>query len=83
MIPEKQVAVQLVGPDKLILNTEKEVHKPGPHQILAKVESVGLCFSDMKLLHAFTEHPRKGPIIDGIDPKVLEELKNIAKEFGK
>lgn len=74
MIPEKQVAVQLVGPDKLVLNTEKEVHKPGPHQILAKVESVGLCFSDMKLLHAFTEHPRKGPIIEGIDPKVLEEI---------
>jgi len=74
MIPEKQVAVQLVGPDKLILNKEKEVHKPGPHQILAKVESVGLCFSDMKLLHAFTEHPRKGPIIEGIDPKVLEEI---------
>ncbi len=74
MIPEKQVAVQLVGPDKLILNTEKEVHKPGPHQILAKVESVGLCFSDMKLLHAFTEHPRKGPIIEGIDPKILEEI---------
>ncbi len=52
MIPEKQTAVQLVGPDKLVLNTEKSVPKPGPHQILAKVESVGLCFSDMKLLHA-------------------------------
>jgi threonine dehydrogenase-like Zn-dependent dehydrogenase len=74
MIPEKQVAVQLVGPDELVLNNEKEVHKPGPHQILGKVESVGLCFSDMKLLHAFTEHPRKGPIIEGIDPKILDEI---------
>lgn len=74
MIPEKQTAVQLVGPNELILNTEKPVHRPGPHQILAKVESVGLCFSDMKLLHAFKDHPRKGPIIDGIDPKVLEEI---------
>ncbi len=74
MIPEKQTAVQLVGPDKLILNNEKPVHKPGPHQILAKVESVGLCFSDMKLLHAFTGHPRKGPIIDGIDPEILKEI---------
>jgi len=74
MIPEKQTAVQLVGPDELVLNTEKEVQKPGPHQILAKVESVGLCFSDMKLLHAFTGHPRKGPIIEGIDPKILDEI---------
>jgi len=74
MIPEKQTAVQLVGPDELVLNTEKAVHKPGPHQILTKVESVGLCFSDMKLLHAFTGHPRKGPIIEGIDPKILEEI---------
>ncbi|HGJ64180.1 TPA: alcohol dehydrogenase [bacterium] len=74
MIPEKQVAVQLVGPDELVLNTEKEVHKPGPHQILGKVESVGLCFSDMKLLHAFTGHPRKGPIIEGIDQEILKEI---------
>jgi threonine dehydrogenase-like Zn-dependent dehydrogenase len=28
----------------------------------------------MKLLHAFTEHPRKGPIIEGIDPKILDEI---------
>jgi threonine dehydrogenase-like Zn-dependent dehydrogenase len=74
MIPEKQVAVQLVGPDELVLNTEKDVHKPGPHQILGKVESVGLCFSDMKLLHAFTGHPRKGPIIEGIDQEILKEI---------
>lgn len=74
MIPEKQVAVQLVGPDELVLNENKDVHKPGPHQILGKVESVGLCFSDMKLLHAFTGHPRKGPIIEGIDPEILKEI---------
>jgi len=74
MIPEKQVAVQLVGPDELVLNEEKDVHKPGPHQILGKVESVGLCFSDMKLLHAFTGHPRKGPIIEGIDQEILKEI---------
>jgi len=74
MIPEKQTAVQLVGPDELILNTEKPVHKPGPHQILGKVESVGLCFSDMKLLHAFTGHPRKGPILEGIEQEILKEI---------
>jgi len=63
-----------VGADKLQLNTSKEVHPPGPRQVLAKVEAVGLCFSDMKLLHAFESHPRKGPIVGGIDPAVLAEI---------
>jgi len=74
MIPKFQTAVQLVGPDELILNTQKPVHQPGPHQILALVEAVGLCFSDMKLLHAFTGHPRKGPIVSGIDPEILKDI---------
>lgn len=74
MIPEKQTAVQLVGPDKLVLNSDKPVHQPGPHQILAMVEAVGLCFSDMKLLHAFTGHPRKNPIASGIDQEILTEI---------
>lgn len=74
MIPEKQTAVQLVGPDKLVLNSDKPVHQPGPHQILAMVEAVGLCFSDMKLLHAFTGHSRKNPIASGIDQKILTEI---------
>jgi threonine dehydrogenase-like Zn-dependent dehydrogenase len=74
MIPEFQTAVQLVGPDELFLNTKKKVHQPGPDQILAMVEAVGLCFSDMKLLHSFTGHPRKGPIVSGIDPEILKEI---------
>ena len=28
----------------------------------------------MKLLHAFTGHPRKGPIISGIDAEILKEI---------
>jgi len=74
MIPKTQTAVQLVGPDELVLNSDKTVYQPGPHQILAEVEAVGLCFSDMKLLHAFTDHARKGPILSGIDPEVLKEI---------
>jgi len=73
-IPELQCAVQLVGPDQLVLNTSKEVFQPGPHQILAQVEVVGLCFSDLKLLKQFTGHVRKGPIIEGIDPDILKEI---------
>lgn len=74
MIPETQTAVQLVGPEKLVLNKNKPVHEPGSNQILGLVEAVGLCFSDMKLLHAFTGHPRKTPIVEGIDPHVLKEI---------
>lgn len=73
-IPAKQYAVQLVGPDQLILNKSKEVFRPGPHQVLARVEVVGLCFSDLKLLKQFTGHVRKGPVVSGVDPEVLKEI---------
>jgi len=73
-IPESQCAVQLVGPDQLVLNTSKEVFRPGPHQILAQVEVVGLCFSDLKLLKQFTGHVRKGPVVDGIDLGILKDI---------
>ena len=73
-IPSKQHAVQLIGPDELELNTEKDVSLPGPYQVLGKVETTGLCFSDLKLLKQFTSHVRKGPIVDGIDSTVLAEI---------
>jgi threonine dehydrogenase-like Zn-dependent dehydrogenase len=72
--PEEQYAVQLVGPDGLILNKRKPVVGPGPHQILARVEAVGLCFSDLKLLKQFSEHVRKGPIVGGIEEQILKEI---------
>ena len=37
-IPQTQYAIQLIGPDELKLNTSKSVDKPGPYQILAKIE---------------------------------------------
>ena len=70
-LPDTQHAVQLVGPSELRHNPRKEVFQPGPHQILAKVEAVGLCFSDLKLLKQFAEHPRKSQVVSGIDPQVL------------
>ena len=73
-IPESQYAVQLVGPDALTLNRAKPVHRPGPHQLLVRVDAVGLCFSDLKLLKQFADHPRKAPLVSGIDPKVLADL---------
>ncbi len=73
-IPEQQKAVQLIGPDELKLNTEKQVHSPGPYQILCRIEAVGLCFSDLKLLKQFSEHARKGNIQSGIETAILDEI---------
>ncbi|MHC4387523.1 MAG: alcohol dehydrogenase catalytic domain-containing protein [Planctomycetota bacterium] len=73
-LPGTQCAVQLVGPDELVLNTSKEVIEPGPCQILFRVEAVGLCFSDLKLLKQFSGHVRKGEIISGIGREILEQI---------
>ena len=73
-LPSTEYAVQLVGPGKLTLNRAKAVAPPGPRQIVARVEAVGLCFSDLKLLKQFTDHPRKGPVVSGLSPEVLAEL---------
>lgn len=73
-IPSTQRAVQLVGPDRLVLNESKPVHPPGPHQLLCRVVVVGLCFSDLKLLKQFSEHPRKAAVTGGVDPDVLRTL---------
>jgi len=77
-IPKTQYAVQLVGADELKLNTAKPVDFPGAHHILIKIEAVGLCFSDLKLLHQFSEHPRKQNIVSGIDQEILDELSSYA-----
>jgi threonine dehydrogenase-like Zn-dependent dehydrogenase len=71
-LPESQYSVQLVGPAHLVLNTKKEVAPPGPHEILVRVESVGLCFSDVKLSKQFSSHPRKDSIVSGISQEILE-----------
>jgi threonine dehydrogenase-like Zn-dependent dehydrogenase len=73
-IPQTQYAIQLIGADELKLNTSKSVDKPGPYQILARIEAVGLCFSDLKLLKQFDKHVRKSEIISGIEPSVLDEI---------
>ncbi|MBN2181805.1 MAG: alcohol dehydrogenase catalytic domain-containing protein [Sedimentisphaerales bacterium] len=73
-LPDRQYAVQLVGPDELVLNESKEVFRPGKYQVLCRVEAVGLCFSDLKLLKQFSGHVRKSQIISGIDSGVLDEI---------
>ena len=73
-IPAVQNAIQLIGADELTLNSQKEVDNVGPHQILAKVEAVGLCFSDLKLLKQFDKHVRKSEVIAGADAEVLKQV---------
>jgi len=73
-LPKTQYAVQLVGPDELVLNKSKKVFTSGRHQILCRVEAVGLCFSDLKLLKQFSSHVRKSKIVSGIDLEILKEI---------
>ena len=75
-LPATQYAVQLVGPGQLKLNPTKEVRGPGPHQVLAKIECVALCFSDLKLLKQFDQHPRKSGVVKGLDAAALNEMPN-------
>ena len=75
-LPATQYAVQLVGPGQLKLNPAKEVRGPGPHQVLAKIECVALCFSDLKLLKQFDQHPRKSGVVKGLDAAALNEMPN-------
>ena len=70
-IPQTQVALQFVGADETRLNTEKPVPELGPTQILCQIEATGICFSDTKLMHAFTAHPRKGEVRTFLTPEEL------------
>ena len=74
--PETQRAVQLVGAGELKLTTEKPVLTPGPHEILIKIEAVGLCFSDLKLLNQFDKHARKSDVLGGIAPDELHKIQS-------
>ncbi len=75
-LPTTQQAVQLVGPGELKLNPAKKVPTPGPHEILAKVEAVGLCFSDLKLLKQFDTHARKSEVVAGLSPETLAQVQS-------
>ena len=73
-LPKSQHAVQLVAANELVLNKSKPLVSPGPHQVLCRIEAVGLCFSDLKLIKQFAAHPRKAEIISGITPDILREI---------
>jgi threonine dehydrogenase-like Zn-dependent dehydrogenase len=70
-LPKTEHAVLFVGPGQVVHERAKPVVLPGPTQLVARVEAVGICFSDTKLLHAFSAHPRKSEVVAGMDPAVL------------
>jgi len=74
VLPATQHAIQIVGPGQLLHNRVKPVPAPGPTQLVVKVEAVGICFSDTKLLKAFSSHLRKAEVSGGIDEAVLAEI---------
>ncbi len=73
-LPATQHAIQFVAPGRLVHNRAKPVPRPGPTQLVLQVEAVGICFSDTKLLHAFTAHLRKAEVTGGIDKAALAEI---------
>lgn len=74
--PDTQYAIQIVGADEFVVNTDKPIDAVGPHQMMLKVEACGICFSDTKLLHQFDTHPRKSEVIAGISPDALADIPN-------
>lgn len=74
LLPATQHAIQYVGPGQLVHNRAKPVPVPGPTQLVLKVEAVGICFSDTKLLKAFATHLRKAEVTGGLDPTALAQI---------
>ena len=64
-----------VGLDNLGKDREPctwDIPDPGPDQLLARIDAIGLCFSDVKLIRAGMDHPRvisndlsQDPVIPG------------------
>ncbi len=73
-LPLTEHAIQFTGPGEVVHNVAKPVHRPGPHQLVVQVEAVGICFSDTKLLKAFTAHPRKSEVLNGLAPEILAQI---------
>jgi len=73
-LPTIEHAIQFVGPGQLVHNRAKIVPVPGPTQLLVRVEAVGICFSDTKLLKAFSTHLRKARVTSGMDEATLGEI---------
>ena len=68
---------------------EWDVPQPGPDELLVRIDAIGLCFSDVKLVRAGEEHPRviskdlaADPVIPGHEA-VMTVVKAGAKAAGQ
>jgi len=94
-IPEKMLCWPLFGAgmEKLGKNDqpcEVPVPEPGDDELLVKIEAIGLCFSDVKLIRAGEEHPRvisenleTDPVIPGHEAvmQVVKAGKNVGDQY--
>ncbi|MDR1387517.1 MAG: alcohol dehydrogenase catalytic domain-containing protein [Propionibacteriaceae bacterium] len=77
-IPTTQRAVVFTGPDQIEIDPAKPLPPLGPTQLLLRMEACGICFSDTKLLHAFSQHPRKSQAVGGLTPAELATVAGYA-----
>lgn len=73
-LPKTQHAVQFTGKKTAVVNPEMPVYPVGPNQLMVKVEACGICFSDIKLINAFDDHPRKSEVVRGLNPDQLAAI---------
>ncbi|MGC3995807.1 MAG: alcohol dehydrogenase catalytic domain-containing protein [Propionicimonas sp.] len=73
-LPATQHAIQFVGADQVVHNEAKAMYDLGPTQLLLAPEACGICFSDTKLLHAFSNHPRKSEVRSGLSAAELATI---------
>ncbi|NOY83174.1 MAG: alcohol dehydrogenase catalytic domain-containing protein [Kiritimatiellaeota bacterium] len=69
---------------------EWDIPRPGPDELLVRIDAIGLCFSDVKLIRAGEKHPRviskdlsRDPVIPGHEAvmTVVEAGEDIADRF--
>ena len=94
-IPEKMLAWPLFGTgmEKLGINDQAcvvDVPQIGDDELLVKIDAIGLCFSDIKLIRAGEDHPRvisedleKDPVIPGHEAvmTIVKVGEKVAEQF--
>lgn len=95
VVPEKMLAWRMhgAGMENFGVNDQPElidVPVPGDDELLVRIDAIGLCFSDVKLIRAGLEHPRviskdleKDPVIPGHEAvmSIVKVGKNLEGKF--
>ncbi|NIM05633.1 MAG: alcohol dehydrogenase catalytic domain-containing protein [Armatimonadetes bacterium] len=75
-LPKKHLAWELYGAGMENFGRQGKavslpLPKPGPNELLARIDSLGLCFSDVKIIKAGGDHPRLAGRDLAQDPVVI------------